>query len=93
MNSKTNQGEPSSPSAYWTPDATAVIQMRNNFNFLMSAIDQIHDALCPDKIGTWQMRTEQTIAAAKALVSNIAICVKAAGNAGIERPMKPQKEV
>jgi len=51
--------------AGWIPDVTTVIQMRNNFQFLMDCIDQIHDSLCPGRSGTWQMRAEQSVEAAK----------------------------
>lgn len=63
-------GKGTPPPACWTPDVTTIIQMRANFNFLMDCIEEIHDALCPEKCGTWQMRAEQAVAAAKALASN-----------------------
>ena len=58
-------------SSSYTPDTTTIIQMRNNFNFLMQCIDDIHAALCPDDCGTWQMRAEQAVKAAKAIESNL----------------------
>jgi hypothetical protein len=59
-----NEEHKSTPAEY-TPDVTTVIQMRNNFNYLMDAIDKIHDALCPTRTWTWQMRVEQAITAAQ----------------------------
>ena len=51
-------------------DGRALIQMGANVNFLMGCIDKIHDSLCPGKCGTWQMRAEQAVTAAKLISSN-----------------------
>lgn len=42
-------------------------QMTTNFMWLVGKMDMIHLALCPNKLGTWQMRAEQAVAAAVAL--------------------------
>jgi hypothetical protein len=45
-------------------------QMDINFNFLMGHIERIHDALCPDHIGTWQQRAEAATKAAELIAQN-----------------------
>jgi hypothetical protein len=40
-------------------------QMDVNFKFVMNAIDQIHENLCPGQFGTWQDRVKQSIEASK----------------------------
>jgi hypothetical protein len=40
-------------------------QQMINQKYLLDAIDKIHSALCTGKSGTWQMRVEQTVEAAK----------------------------
>ena len=40
-------------------------QTNINFDWVFSKIEEIHSYLCPDKTGTWQMRTEQAVEAAK----------------------------
>jgi len=40
-------------------------QMGVNFDFLLSAINEIHACLCPGSNGTWQERTMQAIEAAR----------------------------
>lgn len=44
---------------------TGRTQSSVNFEFLMNCIDQIHDALCPGHIGTWQQRAEEAVGVAQ----------------------------
>ena len=44
-------------------------RMDVNFNYLLHNLDVIHGCLCPDKAGTWQMRVEQSVKAAKKIQS------------------------
>ena len=39
-------------------------QLGINCRWLIDMIDQIHEALCPESSGTWQMRAEQAVEAA-----------------------------
>lgn len=40
-------------------------QMNANCRWLIGQIDRIHDALCPEKNGTWQQRAQQAVEAAE----------------------------
>jgi hypothetical protein len=40
-------------------------QIDTNTRWLIRVIDRIHNALCPEKTGTWQMRVEQVVEAAE----------------------------
>lgn len=44
-----------------------VEQLSRNCKWLIGQIDQIHAALCPGELGTWQDRAKQAVAAAKPL--------------------------
>lgn len=43
-------------------------QLDINCRWLMNQIDQIHEVLCPGKIGTWQDRATNSVEAAKKIV-------------------------
>jgi hypothetical protein len=40
-----------------------------NTRWLMDKIDQIHDMLCPDHLGTWQQRAEEIVRVVKRRMS------------------------
>jgi len=44
-------------------------QMSINCQWLIDKIDEIHDCLCPDELGTWQQRAEQAVRAAQRVVT------------------------
>ena len=49
-----------------TPDEKRTKEQQDiNVRWLVAQIDRIHNALCPDQMGTWQQRAEQAVAAAE----------------------------
>lgn len=44
-------------------------QIDINFKFLFRCVEEIHGALCPGHIGTWQDRAKEAVRAAKAISS------------------------
>lgn len=47
------------------PNERRAEQLSKNCRWLINQIDQIHMALCPGELGTWQDRARQAVAAAK----------------------------
>jgi hypothetical protein len=47
--------------------AQQIKQLQVNCQWLRERIDDVHDALCPGQIGTWQQRAEQAALAAQQL--------------------------
>ena len=52
------------PTAGVGPDNDRIKQLELNCKWLIDKIDVIHDALCPEKTGTWQGRAQQAANAA-----------------------------
>ena len=51
-------------------EARRARQLGINCEWLIARIDEIHDALCPDHIGTWQSRAQKAVEAAKIISHN-----------------------
>jgi hypothetical protein len=51
-------------------------QLGINCRWLVAQLDEIHEALCPGHIGTWQDRAQKAVEAAKIISQNNALCVK-----------------
>ena len=74
-------------------------RLATNCKWLITQIDKIHDALCPDISGTWQQRATDSVAAARAIkrslgeargaLHRIAVEIKSVlPNAQADRPAK-----
>ena len=42
-------------------------QLKINEHFILDAVDQIHDCICPGKDGDWQARARQAVQEARSL--------------------------
>ena len=51
-------------------EARRADQLGVNCQWLVAQLDEIHDALCPDHIGTWQSRAQNAVEAAKIISQN-----------------------
>lgn len=57
-------------------EARRADQLGINCRWLVAQLDEIHAALCPGHIGTWQDRAQKAVEAAKIISQNNALCVK-----------------
>ena len=51
------------------PDSPVITQATVNARWLIERLDRVHDALCPDKCGTWQQRADQSAEAAEGIAN------------------------
>jgi len=56
-------------------EARRAAQLGINCEWLMAQLDAIHEALCPDHIGTWQGRVQKAVETAKAMTQNKSVTV------------------
>ena len=52
-------------------------KLAKNCNWLIGKIDQIHEAVCPDILGTWQQRASDCVTEAKKLRDQLVAAITA----------------